>query len=143
MDGLNDRKQVFVIAATNRPDIIDPAMLRPGRLDKALYVDLPNDQERFCILQKITKFTPLDSSVDLLQISRDARCDGMSGADLVSVVREASITALRRSFFSKDISNCKELKITVTQQDLISSLEKVPKSIHPKVAKTYIGPFTI
>ena len=142
MDGLNDRKQVFVLAATNRPDLIDPAMLRPGRLDKALYVDLPNAHERFCILQKITKCTPLDSSVDLLQISRDTRCDGMSGADLVSVVREASITALRSSFFSKDISG-KDLKITVTQQDLISALEKVPKSIHPKVPKTYIGPLTI
>lgn len=50
MDGLDERRDVFVIAATNRPDIIDPAMLRPGRLDKLLYVPLPTNEDRFSIL---------------------------------------------------------------------------------------------
>lgn len=54
MDGLEDRKGVFVIAATNRPDIIDPAMLRPGRLDKLLYVPLPTKEDRLQILKTVT-----------------------------------------------------------------------------------------
>jgi ribosome biogenesis ATPase len=65
MDGLEDRRNVFVIAATNRPDIIDPAMLRPGRLDKLLYVPLPSKDDRFSILETITRDKPLDSKVDL------------------------------------------------------------------------------
>tara|TARA_B110000285_G_C15074292_1_gene589810 strand:+ start:917 stop:1117 length:201 start_codon:yes stop_codon:yes gene_type:complete len=65
MDGLEDRKGVFVIAATNRPDIIDPAMLRPGRLDKLLYVPLPTKEDRFSILETVTKKLPLDTDVAL------------------------------------------------------------------------------
>jgi ribosome biogenesis ATPase len=59
MDGLDERRDVFVIAATNRPDIIDPAMLRPGRLDKLLYVPLPTNEDRFSILQTITRSLPI------------------------------------------------------------------------------------
>jgi len=55
MDGLDERRDVFVIAATNRPDIIDPAMLRPGRLDKLLYVPLPNKDDRLSILKTVTR----------------------------------------------------------------------------------------
>ena len=132
MDGLNDRKQVFVIAATNRPDMIDPAMLRPGRLDKALYVDLPNETERLCILEKISKSTPFDGQVNLEEIARDERCEGMSGADLVSLVREASVTALRSTFFSQNANNSNE-NVQVPQHTLISAFDKVPKSVHAKV----------
>jgi ribosome biogenesis ATPase len=59
MDGLDERRDVFVIAATNRPDIIDPAMLRPGRLDKLLYVPLPTKMDRFSILETVTRKLPL------------------------------------------------------------------------------------
>jgi ribosome biogenesis ATPase len=62
LDGLEDRTGVFVIAATNRPDIIDPAMLRPGRLDKLLYVPLPSKDDRYSILKTCTKSVPLDQS---------------------------------------------------------------------------------
>ena len=65
MDGLEDRKGVFVIAATNRPDIIDPAMLRPGRLDKLLYVPLPTKEDRHQILQTVTKKLPLSDDIAL------------------------------------------------------------------------------
>ncbi|KAJ3050626.1 hypothetical protein HK097_008392, partial [Rhizophlyctis rosea] len=68
MDGMSGRKQVYVIAATNRPDMIDPAMLRPGRLDKTLYVDLPNADERFEILKTLTRKTPL-KGVDLRRVA--------------------------------------------------------------------------
>lgn len=63
MDGLEDRKGVFVIAGTNRPDIIDPAMLRPGRLDKLLYVPLPSKDDRLSILEKVTQKLPLDKDI--------------------------------------------------------------------------------
>ena len=95
MDGLEDRKQVFVIAATNRPDIIDPAMLRPGRLDQLLLVPLPTPDDRLDILQTITRKTPLAEDVDLRAIAMDPRCERFSGADLSNLVREASLTAIR------------------------------------------------
>ena len=73
LDGLNDRKGVFVIGATNRPDMIDPAMLRPGRLDKTLYIELPTPEERLEILKTLvrTNNSPLHANVDLNAISRD------------------------------------------------------------------------
>ncbi|ORZ39327.1 P-loop containing nucleoside triphosphate hydrolase protein [Catenaria anguillulae PL171] len=95
LDGLEGRKQVFIIAATNRPDILDPAMLRPGRLDKLLYVELPTADERAEILRTVAKKTPVADDVDWAHVARDARCDGYSGADCAAVVREAGVVALR------------------------------------------------
>lgn len=69
MDGLDERRDVFVIAATNRPDIIDPAMLRPGRLDKLLYVPLPTNEDRFSILQTITRSLPITQDIDLKSVA--------------------------------------------------------------------------
>jgi ribosome biogenesis ATPase len=80
---------VFVIAATNRPDIIDPAMLRPGRLDKLLYVPIPTKDDRHSILKTLTKIVPLDQDVDLRMIAHSENCDGFTGADLSALVREA------------------------------------------------------
>jgi ribosome biogenesis ATPase len=93
MDGLDPRKGVYVVAATNRPDMIDPAMLRPGRLDKLLFVPLPPADGRASILRALTRKTPLAPGVDLAAVA--LRCDGFSGADLSSLVREASWAALR------------------------------------------------
>lgn len=100
LDGLEPRKQVFVIGATNRPDILDPAMVRPGRLDKLLYVDLPNEEERFEILKAQTKKTPLGEDVDLKALAGEVKCDGFSGADLHALVREAAVMALREIFLT-------------------------------------------
>jgi ribosome biogenesis ATPase len=96
MDGLEDRKQIFIIAATNRPDIIDPAMLRPGRLDKLLYVPLPDFNDRCSILETITKHLNLDNDIDLNKINGDKRMEGFSGADIAALVREAQLHALKR-----------------------------------------------
>ncbi|KAF8978225.1 hypothetical protein BGZ46_006703 [Entomortierella lignicola] len=95
LDGMENRSAVYVIAATNRPDIIDPAMLRPGRLDKLLYVQLPTMEERLDILQTLSKKTPLGPDVDLEKVASDERCENFSGADLASLVREAGMSALR------------------------------------------------
>ena len=96
MDGLEDRKQIFIIAATNRPDIIDPAMLRPGRLDKLLYVPLPDHNDRCSILETITKNLKLDKDIELGKINLDKRMEGFSGADIATLVREAQLHALKR-----------------------------------------------
>ncbi|KAJ1885764.1 Ribosome biogenesis ATPase rix7 [Kickxella alabastrina] len=102
IDGMEGRKSVYIIAATNRPDIIDPAMLRPGRLDKLLYVELPTPGERADILRTLSKNTPLAADVDLCAIASDERCEGLSGADLAGLIREASVAALHSVFFSED-----------------------------------------
>ncbi|NXF33160.1 NVL protein, partial [Nyctibius bracteatus] len=99
MDGLENREQVFIMAATNRPDIIDPAILRPGRLDKTLYVGLPPPEDRLAILKTITKDgtrPPLDIDVSLEEIAYSQHCDCYTGADLSALVREASVCALRQ-----------------------------------------------
>ncbi|KAF8944686.1 hypothetical protein BGZ47_003911 [Haplosporangium gracile] len=95
LDGMENRSAVYVIAATNRPDIIDSAMLRPGRLDKLLYVQLPTMEERLDILQTLAKKTPLGPDVKLEMVASDERCENFSGADLASLVREAGMSALR------------------------------------------------
>lgn len=98
MDGLETRRQVFIMAATNRPDIIDPAVLRPGRLDKTLYVGLPPPADRHAILLTVTKGgtrPQLEDEVSLEEIALDERCDAFSGADLTALVREASLNALK------------------------------------------------
>uniref|UniRef100_V5HWH1 Putative nuclear aaa atpase vcp subfamily protein n=1 Tax=Ixodes ricinus TaxID=34613 RepID=V5HWH1_IXORI len=110
MDGLEPRKQVFVLAATNRPDIIDPAMLRPGRLDEVLYVGLPSPDERVEILKTLTRNgsrPPLNASVSLEELGKDSRCDGFSGADLAALVRQAAVIAL--TAFLKEGSDAKLL----------------------------------
>lgn len=77
LDGLDSRKQVFIIAATNRPDIIDGAMLRPGRLDKILFVDLPEPEDRVEILKTLTRErVPLAKDVDLESIGKRSECHG-------------------------------------------------------------------
>jgi len=93
MDGVAERSQVYVIAATNRPDIVDPAMLRPGRLDRLIYVPLPGEQGRLEILQAHMRKLPLAADVDLPGVARS--CEGFSGADLASLAREAAMLAIR------------------------------------------------
>ncbi|GME88832.1 unnamed protein product [[Candida] boidinii] len=106
LDGLNDRNGIFVVGATNRPDMIDPAMLRPGRLDKTLYIELPTASERLDILKTLINAngTPISNDVNLESIAHDERCRNFSGADLSSLVREAGVIALKRKFF-KGISS--------------------------------------
>jgi ribosome biogenesis ATPase len=143
MDGMQGRKQVFVIAATNRPDIIDPAMLRPGRLDKTLYVDLPDLNERISILTTITRKTPLATDVRLEIVADHPSCDGMSGADLASLVREASVTALRSTFYSGRQSHDLTSPVLVSQSDFLKALSKVNRSVNLKVLGFNLGSQTI
>lgn len=94
LDGMQTRSQVFVIAATNRPDIIDPAMLRPGRLDRLLFVPLPDHEGRTEILKTLTRKAPVAEDVDLHALAKDL--EGYSGADLAALVRETTMMALQK-----------------------------------------------
>ena len=98
LDGVEGREGVWIMAATNRPDILDPAVLRPGRLDKILYVGFPAAEDRVEILRAITRngVRPrLGEGVSLAQLGADSRCEGFSGADVGNLVRQASMIALR------------------------------------------------
>ncbi|GAQ84687.1 AAA-type ATPase family protein [Klebsormidium nitens] len=97
MDGLEQRKGVYLIAATNRPDMIDPALLRPGRLDKLLYVPLPTPGGRAQILRTLTRKTPLAPGLDVAPVGESDACRGFSGADLAALVREACIAAIKEA----------------------------------------------
>ena len=103
LDGLDARRGVFVLAATNRPDMLDPAMCRPGRLDKLLYVDLPAPDERAEIVRTLltrrrVPLAPAATAMDhVAEMIAGVRGDGYSGADLAALVREAGVRALRRA----------------------------------------------
>ncbi len=94
MDGFEPTEGIVVMAATNRPDVLDPALLRPGRFDRQIVVPLPELDERLPILQIHTRGKPLDPSVDLALVARGT--PGMSGADLANLVNEAALHAVRR-----------------------------------------------
>ena len=96
LDGLSSRKGIYVIAATNRPDIIDPAMLRPGRLETLLFVDLPEAIERVEILQTLCRNLKTHYTDKIGEIARD-ECKGFSGADLESLLRRAGYEAIKRN----------------------------------------------
>ncbi|XP_050981964.1 nuclear valosin-containing protein-like [Labeo rohita] len=137
MDGMENRKQVFIMAATNRPDIIDPAVLRPGRLDKTLYVGLPPPTDRHAILVTITKGGTkplLDSDVNLEEIAHDARCENFTGADLSALVREACVNALRIHLSSKPAQTHTEpvKDIRVSRVHFEDAFKKVRPSVSKK-----------
>jgi cell division protease FtsH len=94
MDGFEQNESVIVMAATNRPDILDSALLRPGRFDRRVTVDLPTFQDRVEILQIHARGKPLASDVDMEQVSRNT--PGFSGADLANLLNEAALIAVRR-----------------------------------------------
>jgi len=95
MDGFDTSNNVIVLASTNRPDILDPALLRPGRFDRRVTLDLPDVKGRAAILEVHSKGKPLAEDVNLQSISK--LTTGFSGADLNNLVNEAAILAARRS----------------------------------------------
>ncbi|KAM9383089.1 nuclear valosin-containing protein-like isoform 2-T2 [Phaethornis superciliosus] len=134
MDGLENRQQVFIMAATNRPDIIDPAILRPGRLDKTLYVGLPPPKDRLAILKTITKDgtqPPLATDVSLEEIAYSQCCDCYTGADLSALVREASVCALRQEMALPDTQR-KKGKIEISHKHFEEAFRRVKSSVSKK-----------
>jgi len=122
MDGLEDLKDVLVIGATNRPDMLDPAVLRPGRFDKILLIGAPEEEGRLQILKIHIKDMPLDKSVNLKDVAK--KSVGFTGADIEALVREAALIALRESMDSKVVKK--------------SHFEEALKKIKPSVSKPLI-----
>jgi len=102
MDGILTLEDVVIIAATNRPDIIDPAVLRPGRFDRLIYVPEPDEKARLEIFKLYTKDMPLETDVSLDVLTKMTK--GYSGADIQALCREAALNALRKSIASKIVS---------------------------------------
>ncbi|PWZ03290.1 AAA-domain-containing protein [Testicularia cyperi] len=159
LDGLESRVQTYVIAATNRPDMIDPAMCRPGRLDKLLYVDLPTASERYEILKTITTKTPLadpathQDPVQLESIAHNPKLEGFSGADLAALVREAAVLALRQTILSNTSLQLEQQQqhqktatkpapppqVIVTNTHFLHALDKIQPSVSAQQRKKYLS----
>lgn len=105
MDGMSTKKNVFIIGATNRPDQIDPALLRPGRLDQLIYIPLPDEISRLAILKANLKKSPIAENVDLAYLSKMTH--GFSGADLTEICQRAAKLAIRESI-EADIRRLRE-----------------------------------
>lgn len=131
MDGMKSRGKVVVIAATNRPDSIDPALRRPGRFDREIEIGIPDEEGRFEILSIHTRGMPLDEKVDLKQISKTTH--GFVGADLEVLSKEAAMRSLRRILPEIDLDEEKistEIlqKIKITSEDFRDALKEVRPS---------------
>lgn len=103
IDGVGARKNVFVIGATNRPDILDPAVIRPGRLDQLIYIPLPDFKSRLAIFKASLRKAPLDPNVDLEVLARSTH--GFSGADISEICTSASKLAIREAILSAEGEN--------------------------------------
>jgi len=125
LDGLIELKDIVVIAATNRPDIVDPALVRPGRFDRLIYINPPNQKGRLEIFKVYTKNMPLDSTVSLKELASST--EGFVGGDIEALCREAGMLALRKSF---------DIKV-VTMDHFNAALDKIHPTCTPDVIKYY------
>ncbi|KAG8824398.1 hypothetical protein FRC17_009126 [Serendipita sp. 399] len=143
LDGLDSRKGVHVIAATNRPDMIDPAMCRPGRLDKLLYVDLPNGRERIDIFKALSRKVPVrDDMSKILTMIESDEMEGFSGADLAALVREAGVFALKRTIKTWDAlpppsEEDEPISVTICYDDFRIAALKIGPSVSKTQRKKY------
>jgi transitional endoplasmic reticulum ATPase len=125
MDGVVSLEDVVIVAATNRPDMVDPAVLRPGRFDRLIYVPEPDEKSKLQIFKIYTKNMPLGKDVDLVQLAASAK--NFSGADIDALCREAAMVALR-----KDV-NANQ----VTSSDFDEARKRVGPSVTPDMEKWY------
>ncbi len=119
LDGIEGLRNVVVVGATNRPDLVDPALLRPGRMGRLVFVPPPDAAARAEILRAAAKRTPLGAGVDLDAVAADT--DGYSGADLTALVREAALAAMRRDLDAPE----------VTADDVLAARRAVRPSLDP------------
>merc|ERR1712055_438743 len=124
MDGMGSKKNVFIIGATNRPDIIDSAIMRPGRLDQLIYIPLPDDGSRMAILKSNLRKSPVSKEVDLTFLSKMTK--GFSGADLTEICQRACKLAIRESI-DADIRREKERQKQGSNMDVDDDEDLVPE----------------
>ena len=135
IDGLEELHDVLIIGATNRLDIVDPALLRPGRFDRIIKVPKPDAKGRASILKIHTSTKPLADDIDFEGLV--GLTDGLTGAEIASVANRAAIAALKR-YVNTATQNIKDIKIT--QDDLIASINKIvpktPKTEEPLIVQS-------
>uniref|UniRef100_A0A6E8VP53 AAA+ ATPase domain-containing protein n=1 Tax=Anopheles coluzzii TaxID=1518534 RepID=A0A6E8VP53_ANOCL len=147
MDGIEERKGVFLMAATNRPDIVDPAVLRPGRLDKILYVGLPAKEDRVDILRALTKNRTQPRLADDVELEKVAELtEGYTGADLAGLVRQASLQTLKDSIVASSLQEETaggettaedELSLMVRFEHFTQAIRNIKPSVNAEDKKHY------
>ena len=138
MDGIEENSGVVVVAATNRPDILDPALLRPGRFDRLILVPAPDERARLEILRVHTRRVPLSEDVNLKEIAK--MTEGYSGADLEALVREAALMTLRRAVAGREMEELgDELleRLRVRKKDFEEAMKKIKPSITKYMLEYY------
>ncbi|KAL2494912.1 Cell division control protein 48-like protein C [Forsythia ovata] len=136
LDGADQRKGVYVIGATNRPEVMDNALLRPGRFGKPLYVPLPSPDERGLILTALGRKKRIDANVDLMAIGRDSACKNFSGADLSALMNEAAMAALEDKQNSRN-KNTDGAPQTIKEIHFKRALEKISPSVSEAQIRYY------
>ncbi|MFX0018782.1 MAG: CDC48 family AAA ATPase [Promethearchaeota archaeon] len=137
MDGLEELKDVVLIAATNRPDLLDPALLRSGRFGRHIEIPLPDKNTRINIFKIHLKSRPINDKIDIESLSQEL--EGYSGADIEAVCEEATILAIRRGVFHIDIDASDPdsySKIKISQEDFEKAIAKI-KKVANKANKSY------
>jgi cell division protease FtsH len=132
MDGFESHEEVIVLAATNRPDVLDPALLRPGRFDRHIVIDRPGMKERKAILEVHTREKVLQDDIDLEKIARGT--PGMTGADLENITNEAALVAVRKNKEKIDMSDFEEARDIIlmghVREETINEVEKKITAYH-------------
>lgn len=132
MDGMNSKKNVFIIGATNRPDQIDSALLRPGRLDQLIYIPLPDEPSRLSIFKAALNKSPLSPEVDLAFLSKNTH--GFSGADITEICQRAAKLAIRESI-DADIRRLRERKEAAEGDDTKMEEDEEEDDPVPQITK--------
>ncbi|KAK9065388.1 hypothetical protein SSX86_016771 [Deinandra increscens subsp. villosa] len=140
LDGADQRKGVYIIGATNRPEVMDRAVLRPGRFGKLLYVPLPNQDERGLILKALSRKKPLDADVDLIAIARSEGCANLSGADLSSLMNEAAMVAVEEKFSKIEAAANEEKSESSSSKSNLDGIPHTIKAAHFEQALGKISP---
>ncbi len=144
MDGFEGNEGVIILAATNRPDVLDPALLRPGRFDRQVVVPVPDVKGRHEILKVHTKNIPLDERVNLELIARGT--PGFSGADLANLVNEAALLAARKSKSKVDMSDFESAKdkviMGVERRSMIISEEEKKNTAYHEAGHSLVAKLT-
>ncbi|MGK3200807.1 AAA family ATPase [Amycolatopsis sp. MEPSY49] len=134
LDGVEPMREVVVLGATNRPELVDPALLRPGRLERRVYVPPPDAEARAAILKATSKNTPLASDVDLDAVA--STLDGYSAADCAALIREAALTAMRESLEAREVTAA---HLETARKTVRPSLDPAQLAALEAYAKTQAG----
>ncbi|MDS0133466.1 MULTISPECIES: AAA family ATPase [unclassified Amycolatopsis] len=134
LDGVEPMREVVVLGATNRPELVDPALLRPGRLERRVYVPPPDAEARAAILAASSKNTPLAEDVDLAAVA--STLDGYSAADCAALIREAALTAMRESLEAREVTAA---HLETARKTVRPSLDPAQLAALEAYAKTQTG----